>query len=49
MATHHASPAEIVDLGTWAQDVPYEQTKAIVKTEEITSCHSQSASNERIY
>lgn len=35
MATHRASPAEIVDLGTWAQDVPNEQTKAIVKTDEI--------------
>jgi quercetin dioxygenase-like cupin family protein len=35
MATHHASPAEIVDLGIWAQDIPNEQTKAIVKTEEM--------------
>ena len=35
MATHHASPAEIVDLGNWAQDMPNEQTKAIVKTEEM--------------
>jgi len=35
MATHHASPAEIVDLGTWAQDMPNEQTKAIVKTDEM--------------
>jgi quercetin dioxygenase-like cupin family protein len=35
MATHHASPAEIVDLDTWANDIPNEQTKAIVKTEEM--------------
>ncbi len=35
MATHHASSAEIVDLETWAQDVPYEQTKTIVKTDEM--------------
>lgn len=35
MATHHASPAEVVDLETWAQDVPNEQTKAIVKTDEM--------------
>jgi len=30
MATHHASPGEIVDLATWAQDVPNEKTKVIV-------------------
>jgi len=35
MATHHALPAEIVDLDTWAQDMPGEQTKAIVKTAEM--------------
>lgn len=35
MATHHASPGEIVDLETWAQDIPGEQTKAIVKTDEM--------------
>ncbi|MBK6617841.1 MAG: cupin domain-containing protein [Nitrosomonas sp.] len=35
MATHHASPAEIVDLETWAQDMPNEQTKVIVKTDEM--------------
>lgn len=35
MATHHASPAEIVDLDTWAQDMPNEKTKVIVKTDEI--------------
>ncbi len=33
MATHHASPAEVVDLGTWARDLPKEVTKAIVKTD----------------
>lgn len=35
MATHHASAAEIVDLSTWAQGIPNEQTKAIVKTDEM--------------
>ena len=35
MATHHASPAEVIDLGTWAQDLPNEKTKAIVKTDEM--------------
>ena len=35
MATHHASPAEIVDLATWAQDLPEEHAKAIVKTREM--------------
>ena len=35
MATHHASPGEIVDLATWAQDVPNEKTKVIVKTNEM--------------
>jgi quercetin dioxygenase-like cupin family protein len=35
MATHHAAPGEIVDLGTWAQDVPNEKTKVIVKTNEM--------------
>ena len=32
MATHHASPSEIVDLETWSQDLPGEHAKAIVKT-----------------
>lgn len=32
MATHHAAPGEIVDLATWARDLPQEQSKAIVKT-----------------
>lgn len=35
MATHHASPAEIVDLDTWAQDLPKEHAKAIVKTRDM--------------
>jgi quercetin dioxygenase-like cupin family protein len=35
MATHHASPGEIVDLKTWAQDLPNEHTKVIVKTDEM--------------
>lgn len=34
MATHHASPSEIVDLETWAQDLPCEHGKTIVKTKE---------------
>tara|TARA_R110002167_G_scaffold134882_3_gene321182 strand:+ start:176 stop:514 length:339 start_codon:yes stop_codon:yes gene_type:complete len=32
MATHHASPSEVVDLETWAQDLPKDHAKAIVKT-----------------
>ena len=35
MATHHAAPSEIVDLETWAQDLPDEQSKAIVKTPDM--------------
>jgi len=35
MATHHANPGEIVDLQTWAADLPKEHTKAIVKTDEM--------------
>ena len=35
MATHHAKPGEIVDLQTWAADLPKEHTKAIVKTDEM--------------
>jgi quercetin dioxygenase-like cupin family protein len=35
MATHHANPGEIVDLQTWAADLPKEHTKAIVKTGEM--------------
>ena len=32
MATHHAAPSEIVDLESWAYDLPNNQTKVIVKT-----------------
>ncbi len=35
MATHHASPSEIVDLETWAHDLPSEHAKTIVKTHEM--------------
>ena len=35
MATHHASPSEVVDLETWAQDLPNDNTKVIVRTEEM--------------
>ncbi|PPK76310.1 hypothetical protein B0F87_104403 [Methylobacter tundripaludum] len=35
MATHHAAPGEIVDLASWADDLPNEKTKAIIKTNEI--------------
>lgn len=35
MATHHASPSEIIDLETWAQDLPHEHAKVIVKTHEM--------------
>ncbi len=35
MATHHAAPGEIVDLASWADDLPSEKTKAIIKTNEI--------------
>lgn len=31
MATHHASPLEVVDLKTWAEDLQIEKSKAIVK------------------
>ena len=31
MATHHASPLEVVDLKTWADDLEVEKSKAIVK------------------
>lgn len=35
MASHHASPGEIVDLESWAQDLPDKHTKVIVKTDEM--------------
>ena len=35
MATRHAKPGEIVNLSTWADDLPEEHSKAIVKTEQM--------------
>ena len=35
MATHHAKPGEVVNLETWAEDLTTDQTKGIVKTEEM--------------
>ena len=35
MATHHALPSEIVDLETWAQDMPREHSNRIVRTHEM--------------
>lgn len=35
MATHHAEPGEIVNLATWADDLPEEHSKAIAKTPEM--------------
>lgn len=35
MATHHAAPGEIVDLASWADDLPNEKTKVIIKTDQI--------------
>jgi hypothetical protein len=35
MATHHAAPSEVVDLETWAQDLPKDHAKAIVKTQDM--------------
>lgn len=35
MATHHAAPGEIVDLASWADDLPSEKTKVIIKTNEM--------------
>ncbi|ASJ73597.1 cupin domain-containing protein [Granulosicoccus antarcticus] len=32
MSTHHAKAGEIVDLATWANDLPFEKSKAIVKS-----------------
>lgn len=31
MATHHAEPGEIVDLDTWADDLPVDKSKVIAK------------------
>ena len=35
MATHHAKPNQIVDLRTWAQDIPTEKSKVILKTKDM--------------
>lgn len=35
MATHHAAPGEVVNLSTWANDLPKEHSKAIAKTREM--------------
>ena len=32
MATHHAAAGEVVDLETWANDLPVEKSKVITKT-----------------
>ena len=32
MATHHAAAGEVVDLATWADDLPSEKSKVIMKT-----------------
>ncbi len=33
MATHHARAGEIVDLDSWADDLPAEKSKVIAKTD----------------
>lgn len=35
MATHHAAPGEIVNLATWADDLPEEHSKVIAKTDSV--------------
>lgn len=35
MATHHAKPNEVVDLETWAEDMPEEKTKIVLRTEDM--------------
>lgn len=35
MALHHAAPGEIVNLATWADDIPGDHSKAIAKTSEM--------------
>jgi quercetin dioxygenase-like cupin family protein len=35
MATKHADPGEIVDLASWADDLPVEKSKAIAKIEKL--------------
>ena len=33
MSTYHAAAGEVVNLATWASDLPSEKSKAIVKTD----------------
>ncbi|MBK6599218.1 MAG: hypothetical protein IPG25_15590 [Proteobacteria bacterium] len=35
MATHHAQPGELVDLTSWADDIPSEGSKAITKIDRL--------------
>lgn len=35
MATHHASAGQVVDLKTWANDLPEQASKVITKTDEL--------------
>ncbi len=35
MSTHHAAAGEVVNLATWASDLPSEKSKAIVKTDGV--------------
>ena len=35
MATHHAAPGEIVNLETWAEDLPEEHSKIIARIEQM--------------
>jgi quercetin dioxygenase-like cupin family protein len=33
MATHHAAPGEVVNLASWANDLPAEHSKIIARTD----------------
>ncbi len=35
MATHHAASSQVVDLQTWANDLPSEKTKVIKKAKRL--------------
>lgn len=35
MTTHHAEPNEIIDLETWAMDMPTEKSKVIIRTKDM--------------
>ena len=35
MATHHAAENEVVNLETWANDIPTEKSKVIARIEEM--------------